>query len=271
MSSIKAKQTVIITGASKGVGKACARLFAQKRMNLVLIARNKKNLAILSEELNLLTEVMIVPMDVGNQSHCSALVEKVFSKFGSIDILINNAGYHARGLVENNKFEDLAMMIDINLKAPIVLSRLVLPFMVNKNCAIINVASLAGRTPVPGSSVYSASKFGLRAFTYSLAAELRGRDIKIAVISPGPIDTGFILDDIDSVSDLTFSQRISTVKNVAKEISNLCNNKRIEKTMPWLSGILTNLTYLFPKISQFMLPFMENQGRRNKRKIKNKI
>ena len=64
--------------------------------------------------------------------------------------------------------------------------------MVNKNCAIINVASLAGRTPIPGSSVYSASKFGLRAFTYSLATELRGRDIKIAVISPGPIDTGFI-------------------------------------------------------------------------------
>jgi short-subunit dehydrogenase len=111
----------------------------------------------------------------------------------------------------------------------------------------------------------------LRAFTYSLAAELRERDIKIAVISPGPIDTGFILDDIDSVSDLTFSQRISTVENVAKEILILCNNKRIEKTMPWLSGILTNLTYLFPKISQFMLPFMENKGRRNKRKIKNKI
>ena len=75
MSSIKVKQTVIITGASKGVGKACARLFAQKRLNLVLVARNKKNLDILSEELNLLTEVMVVPMDVKNQSHCSALVE----------------------------------------------------------------------------------------------------------------------------------------------------------------------------------------------------
>ena len=160
-------------------------------------------------------------------------------------------------------------MIDVNLKAPIILSRMVIPHMRKSGGgAIINVSSLAGRTPVPGSASYSASKSGLRAFTYSLASELKNSQIKLGVISPGPINTGFIMSNIDAVSDITFSQPISTPNKVAKEILKLCVNKRQEKSIPMISGFLTTITYLFPRFSSFLQPLLEAKGRRVKEKLK---
>ena len=156
-------QTVIITGASSGVGEATARHFANNGANLVLVARGQENLDRVSIELKKITKVMSVSMDVSSHVDCENLIKKSIEEFSSIDVLINNAGYHKRGLVEENDPKELGKMIDVNLKAPIILSCLAIPHMKNNNCAIINVASLAGRTPVPGSAVYSSSKFGLRA------------------------------------------------------------------------------------------------------------
>ena len=261
-------QTVIITGASSGVGEATARHFANNGANLVLVARGQENLDRVSIELKKITKVMSVSMDVSSHVDCENLIKKTIEEFSSIDVLINNAGYHKRGLVEENDPKELGRMIDVNLKAPIILSRLVMPHMRNCNCAIVNVASLAGRTPVPGSAVYSSSKFGLRAFTYALAIESREKNIKIAVISPGPIDTPFIMDDIDSVSDLTFSQSISSVDEVAEAILELCVNNQIEQSMPKISGLFTNISYLFPKFGLLVMPLLKRKGQRMKKKLK---
>jgi len=149
------------------------------------------------------------------------------------------------------------------------LSRLALPYLRDAGGGvIINVGSLAGRAPVPNSATYSASKSGLRAFTYALYEELRGSGIKIAVVSPGPIDTGFIMSDIDQVSDLTFSQPISTADEVAQAILDLCGNDQREKALPAISGLLTTLMYLFPWLSPHVRPFFERKGARVKRKLK---
>ena len=261
-------QTVIVTGASSGVGEATARHFANNGANLVLVARNQENLDRVFNELKSVSRVITVSMDVSKFEDCENLVKKTLAEYSSIDILINNAGYHKRGLVEESDPSELGRMIDVNLKAPIILSRLVIPYMKNKNCAIINVASLAGRTPVPGSSVYSSSKFGLRAFTYALANEREDKNVKIAVVSPGPIDTPFIMDDIDAVSDITFSQSISTVDEVAAVILDLCANNKIEQSMPKLSGFLTNITYLFPKLALLVAPSLRRKGQRIKKKLK---
>jgi short-subunit dehydrogenase len=134
--------------------------------------------------------------------------------------------------------------------------------------AIINVASLAGRTPVPGAATYSASKFGLRAFTFALADEIQDRSIKLAVVSPGPIDTGFIMSNIDNVVDLTFSQPMSTAEGVADEIFKLCVNSKRERSMPPVSGLLTTLTYLFPSLGKGLRPLLSMHGRRVKNKLK---
>jgi short-subunit dehydrogenase len=264
-------KTVIITGGSEGVGAAAARLFAQAGANLMLVARNRKNLETIAAELRDRTRVEIFPMDVSDAASCVDLIKKTLFEFGRIDVLVNNAGYHARGDVESNSADDLARTIDVNLRAPIMLMRLALPHIRDAGGgAIINVASLAGRTPVPGSAAYSASKFGLRAFTFALAEELRDSGIKLAVVSPGPIATQFILADIDTTSDLTFSQPMSSAQEVAQAILDLCGNRQREQAMPAISGLLTTVSYLLPWLGRALRPMLERRGARVKKELKAK-
>ena len=152
-----------------------------------------------------------------------------------------------------------------------MLTRLALPHIQDAGGgAIINVASLAGRTPVPGSAAYSASKFGLRAFTFSLAEEIRDSGIKLAVVSPGPISTQFILADIDKTSDLTFSQPMSTAEEVAQAILDLCGYSQREQAMPAISGVLTTVSYLVPWLGRALRPTLERKGSRVKKELKAK-
>jgi len=261
--------TVIITGASQGVGAATARAFAKHGANLVLIARGQGKLDALADELGLGDRVMAVPLDVTDVNGFGRLLARADEVFGSVDVLVNNAGCHVRGPVEAVAPEDIGRMIDVNLKAPLIATRLVLPYLRrSKRPAVINVASLAGRTPVPGSATYSTTKFGLRAFGLALAEELRGSGIRIASVSPGPITTGFILDEIDTVSDLTFSQPLSTVEQVAEAIVGLVDGGPNDLPMPRISGWLTTLTYLFPSIGRALRPMLENKGRRVKERLK---
>lgn len=262
-------KTVVITGGSEGVGGATAHAFADAGANLVLAARTRKNLERVAEELRDKTRVEIFAMDVADTVACSDLLKKAQFEFGSVHVLVNNAGYHQRGSVLTVDPGDLAAMIDVNLRGPIILSRLAIPMIKEAGeGAIINVASLAGRTPVPGAATYSASKFGMRAFTFALAEELRDTNIKVAAVSPGPIDTGFIMANIDNVTDLTFSQPISTAEEVAREILNLCGNSKLERSMPPLSGLLTMVTYLWPAVGRVMRPLLEKKGQRVKRQLK---
>jgi short-subunit dehydrogenase len=262
-------KTVIITGGSEGVGAATARLFAEAGANLMLVARNKKNLDLIAKELRTKTQVAVFAMDVSDAEACVDVFKKASFEFGRIDILINNAGYHKRGLVEDVEDDDLGKIIDVNLKAPIMLSRIALPYLRESGGgAIINVGSLAGRAPIPGSAAYGASKAGLRSFTYALATELAGSNIKVAVVSPGPIDTGFIMADLDATSDLTMSQPISTAEEVAQAVLDLCGNNIRELSMPRLSGFLTTMMYLFPGLSPMVKPMLERKGARVKARLK---
>ncbi len=262
-------KTVIVTGGSEGVGAAAARKFADAGSNLVLVARSKKKLEAIAAELRDKTSVEIFPMDVRDEDACQNLFKKAAFEFGRVDILVNNAGYHERGPVAKVSAEDLAMIIDVNLRAPIVLTRIALPYLEEADGgAIINVGSLAGRAPIPGSASYAASKAGLRAFTYAIAEEMADSNIKFAVVSPGPIDTGFIMSDIDDVSDITFSQPISTADEVAQAILDLCGNAQREQSMPAISGALTTVMYLMPWLGKWVRPMLERKGARVKRELK---
>lgn len=261
-------KTVVITGGSEGVGAETARAFARAGANLVLAARGKKKLEKIADELRAKTRVEILAMDVADADACANLLKKAQFEFDAVHILVNNAGYHVRGPVETIDADDHGKMIDVNLRAPIVLSRLALPYIRESGGgAIINVASLAGRTPVAGAASYSASKFGLRAFTFALADEVADAPIKLAVVSPGPISTGFMMDNLDSVLDLNFSQPISTAEEVAVEILQLCSNSSRERSMPPISGFLTTLTYLVPWFGRAVRPLLERKGRAVKRRM----
>jgi len=262
-------KTVIIMGGSEGVGAATARLFADAGANLMLVARSKKNLEAIAAELRDRTRVEIFAMDVADADACVDMFKKANFEFGRVDILVNNAGYHKRGAFESVEASDLTRMIDVNIKAPVFLIRSALPYLREAGGgAIINVGSLAGRTPVPNSATYAASKAALRSLTYSLAEEFVGKNIKIAIVSPGPIDTGFIMANIDNTSDLTFSQPLSTAQEVAQVILDLCGNNQREVAMPWISGVLTTVSYLAPWLARLMRPMLERRGANIKAKLK---
>lgn len=263
------EKTVIITGGSEGVGAATARLFAEAGANLMLVARNKKNLEVIADELRDKTKVEIFAMDVSDADACVDVFKKAKFEFGRVDILVNNAGYHARGMVEEVKAVELAKVVDVNLRAPIVLSRIALPYIRESGeGAIINVGSLAGRVIYPGAAAYSATKAGLRSFTLALSEELRGTNVKIGLVSPGPISTAFIMEDMDKVSDITFSQPMSSAEEVAQTVLDLCGNNVREEAMPKKSGLLAVVIGLMPWLGRLLRPTLERKGQRIKKRLK---
>ena len=264
-------KTIIITGASAGVGAACARAFATQKANLVLVARGQQGLDINEKELSAQTKVITVAMDVSNVEQCLALLVKAEEEFGTVDVLVNNAGMHSRGDLETVDPADVGAMVDINIRAPLVLSCAAIPYLRRAGGGgIVMVGSLAGMAPLQGAATYSGTKAGLRAFAYALADEMRGTGIHVGVVSPGPIDTGFIMDEIDKVEDIVFSQPMSSPGDVADAVLKIAAGDKLEIPMPAASGKLTNLGYLFPKLRRYLRPKLYAKGRKNKDKYRNR-
>ena len=262
-------KTVIITGASMGVGAACARAFCAEGANLVLVARGADALNTLATELEHSTGVLAVAMDVADCDAGLKLLETAQQRFGRIDVLVNNAGMHNRGDVSSLNPAAVTAMIDVNLRAPLFLSAAVIPYLeMQAGGAIIMLGSLAGRTPMQGAATYGATKAGLRSFSYALGDELRPKGIHVGVISPGPIDTGFIMDDIDEVEDIVFSQPMSTAQQVAEDVLTMARGEADELCLPRSGGAITHLSYLFPRIRRQMRDRLYAIGRKNKEKYR---
>ncbi len=262
---------MVITGASAGVGAACARAFAAQKARLVLVARGETALNSIADELREHCEVLTVVMDVACNEDCLALLKKAETTFGAVHIIVNNAGMHSRGDLEKIAPEDVAAMVDINLRAPLLLSCAAIPYLRRAGCgAIVNVGSLAGRAPLQGAATYSATKAGLRAFSLALADELRDSGIDVGVVSPGPIDTGFIMDEIDKVEDIVFSQSMSSTAQVAEAVLKVAAGEEIEVVLPPSGAKLTHLSYLFPGLRRFLRPSLYAKGRKNKEKYRNR-
>lgn len=264
-------KTVIITGASAGVGAACAELFANLGARLVLSARGEEALNVFADTLRDKTSVLAIPMDVADEAGCQALIEQAATEYGAIHVLVNNAGAHHRGAVETQTPANMAQMVNVNLRAPIYLTALALPHIRNAGGgAVVMVGSLAGRTPMQGAATYASTKAGLKAFTHSLADELMDSGINIGVVSPGPIDTAFIMDSIDEVEDIVYSQPMSTAGEVAEAVMAVANGESVEICLPTMSGRLTNLSYLFPWLRRKLRPSLYKKGAKNKEKYRNR-
>ena len=262
-------KVVVVVGASLGIGAEAARRFAAEGARLVLAARGLERLEVLAAELRARgTTVLVVPTDIADPGACRALITKTVETFGGLDVLVNNAALHHRGPVETVSPEALAAMVDVNLRAVIYLTCLALPHLRTRGGgAVVQVASLAGCVPTPGSATYSATKFGVRAFSRALDDELSGTGVRIKVVSPGPVETGFILDDLEHVTDLTLSQPMSTAAQVAEAIVEIAVNDRFEHKMPASSGLLTTVGYLSPGLGRWLRPMLEKKGKRNKARL----
>ena len=150
-----------------------------------------------------------------------------------------------------------------------ILTRLALPTMrAQDSGTVVNVASLAGRFPLADEATYSTTKFALRIFSFALAEELEDTNVRIAVVSPGPVETGFILDPslIDTVPPLVFSQKMSTADEIADMVLASAADGVRERTRPALAGKLATLVYLVPGIRRVLAPALERKGAREKKK-----
>jgi len=184
----------IITGASRGIGRAVALLLARSGSRVVLASRNEPRLRAVAEEIiGEGGEALVVPTDLTRDEDMERLVQETLRKWGSIDYLINNAGWGRTAPVVKSRVEDWDQTFRVNLRAPMVLSKLVLPTLIAKGSgAVINISSISGKAGSANTAAYCASKFGLIGFTESLFEEVRESGIKVAVILPGFVDTEMI-------------------------------------------------------------------------------
>jgi len=261
-------KTVIVTGASSGIGESCARKFVAEGAQVVLAARGAESLQRLTDELGA-NSAHPVPTDIADMDSCRRLLEKAKSRFGRIDILVNNAGSNSRGPLQDVPVEDMLQILHVNLRGPLLLTRLVLPDMLAQGSgSIVGVASLAGRIPLEDEATYSATKFGLRAFSFALADELENTNVRVSVVSPGPVDTGFIMDALDEMPDIVFSQPMSTPDEIADLVLQSAADGKRERVKPALGARLATLGYLLPGMRRALKPRLEAKGRKEKAKYR---
>jgi short-subunit dehydrogenase len=188
---IKRYRTAIVTGASHGIGPFIVRALAKEGMNLVLAARSADELEQVATAADVRAtgvHVLTIPTDVTDREALSALVNAAERTFGSVDVLINNAGRDLQREFHNYTAHDVEALIRLNLTAPIELTRLLLPGMLQrKQGHIVNISSVGGSVGFPYTEVYSAAKDGLIAFTRVLRADYRQAGVSSSVLILGPI------------------------------------------------------------------------------------
>jgi len=187
-------KVALITGASSGIGRAVALRLGESGVHCALAARREEALKEVGSEIEKLgSKALVVKTDVTSEKDLETLVKQTISVLGRIDILINNAGIYVRGKVEDIDKGQLENMLAINLVAPMILTKLALPHLKKQSgSAIINVASIAGKTGFGGLSAYCASKFALRGFSEALFEEVREQGIKVCALCPGFIKTPLV-------------------------------------------------------------------------------
>ena len=190
----RSDETVLVTGASSGIGLELARCFAADGCRLVLVARNRNALENLAAELRREHEVeaIVLVADLGRPESPERIFEELTAQKISVDVLVNNAGFGANGMFAEISLARQIEMIQVNIAALTELTGRFLPGMIQrKRGGILNVGSVAGFLPGPGMTVYFATKAFVLSFTEALAEELSGTGITASVLCPGPTESNF--------------------------------------------------------------------------------
>ncbi|MBE9239149.1 SDR family oxidoreductase [Anabaena aphanizomenioides LEGE 00250] len=188
-------QTILITGASSGIGAACAKIFGRENAKLILAARRLEKLEEKARELNKLygVETHLLQLDVCDRSAVESAIANLPPEWSEIDILINNAGL-SRGLdkLYEGDFQDWEEMIDTNIKGLLYLTRYIVPGMVQRNKGhVINIGSIAGHQTYPGGNVYCGTKAAVKAISEGLKLDLLGTPVRVTSVDPGMVETEF--------------------------------------------------------------------------------
>ena len=217
-------KVALITGGTRGIGKAIAKKFAENGYDLIInYVSENTDLEKLKKDINSNNEILFVRANVGDFNSCEELVKKAIEKFGKIDVLVNNAGITRDNLIMRMKEEDFDKVINTNLKGTFNVTKNVVPYMMKKKSGkIVNISSVVGVSGNAGQCNYAASKAGIIGFTKSIAKELASRNILANCVAPGFIDTDMTEVLSDTVKDNINSQiplkRMGSAEEIAKAV-----------------------------------------------------
>ncbi|EXJ24156.1 Short-chain dehydrogenase/reductase SDR [Alkalibacterium sp. AK22] len=250
-------KVIWITGASSGIGEELAYQLAEKGATLILSARSANKLKKVKEECvtRFSAQVLVYPMDVSDPEAIKAAVSTVSEKIGSIDVLINNAGFgHTQAFLDYD-FSRAENMFKVNVLGLMYMSQLVARDMKQAGAGhIINIASIAGKVATPKSAVYSATKFAVIGFSNALRLELKDNNIQVTTVNPGPVDTPFF-DEFDPSGEYlkNVSSMVLSAEYVAHETVAAIGTKKREVNLPRSLSVASKLYALFPLISDFLV------------------
>lgn len=211
------KKTVVITGASSGIGKATAKYFADKGWNVAATMRSPENEVDLTEIENVKTYVL----DVTKQETIDKAYEEILNEFGTVDALINNAGYALNGPFELSTDEQIRKEFEVNVFGLFNVTRTFLKhFRENRNGVIVNLSSMGGKITFPLISTYHATKFAVEGFSESLSYEINDLGIRVKLIEPGSIATNFYGRSMDFAKSETITDYNAYCQNFYEAASN---------------------------------------------------
>jgi len=219
---MNAPSTVVITGASSGIGAAVARRLATTGAQLILVARRKDRLDALAQRLNV--PCLVLPLDVRDREQMQQALQGLPEAFRNVSVLVNNAG-GALGVApaQEAQLDEWETMIDTNIKGVVCFTRLLLPGMIARGRGhVVNVGSVAGTYPYPGGNVYGATKAFLALFSQNLRADLLGTPVRVTNIEPGMVETEFSVvrfhGDPQKAHDVYRGMKPLTADDVAESI-----------------------------------------------------
>lgn len=238
------KEYILITGASSGIGYEMANQLAEKKMNLILIARTETKLQQMQVELadRYGIEVKYFATDLSDINAAKDLYEKVKDENLLVTYLVNNAGVGNYGNFTETSLEEELNMIQLNISSLVVLSKLFAKEMVNrKSGRIMNVSSVVAFLPMPYFSVYCATKAFVKAFSETLAAELEGTGVIVSSLYPGTVDTGFTTPEMHN-TNLHKTKPMHPKEVAAKGVKHLLvgNGKKVVGFQNWFNSMLPN-------------------------------
>jgi short-subunit dehydrogenase len=242
------RPVALVTGASRGIGEAVARELARRGYTLVLAARSREPLAALAAELTRAgAPALAIPADMRDPEALRRLADITLAQLGRVDALIHNAGVGQDGrLLAGTSAQAGDELLAVNLYAPIALTRALLPHMLARRAgSIVFIGSVAGRIALPGSALYSASKFGLRGFALALRREVARHGVQVSLVTPGLIDTAM-------------TARLRGVPKappalVARVVAAALERPRRELVVPWMYRPLIAFEQLLPGLADWIL------------------